>query len=82
MIAYHPDPDINAGVAADVLAAELVDLRTGYPPRRWACPCGASHSRGHFQAIGQHRCLHCGYVGEGGVMWDSESEAAPTGSAA
>ena len=33
------------------------------------CPeCGASHGRGHFQVIGVHRCLGCGYVGDGGVM--------------
>ena len=81
MIAYHPDPNINAGVAADVLDAELVDLRIGYPPRRWTCPCGVSHSRGHSLAIGQHRCLSCGYVGNGGVMWDQQSEAPPDGSA-
>ena len=70
MIAYHPDPDINEEVAADARAAEAADLLMGYPPRRWICQCGASHSRGPFGAIGVHRCLHCGYVGEGGVMVD------------
>ncbi len=73
-IVYHPDPVINEGVAADVLAAEVADLEAGYVPRRWTCPCGASHSRGHFISIGQHRCLFCGYVGTGGVMWDPQSE--------
>lgn len=70
MIQYHPDPEINAGVAADVLVAEVADLAAGYPPRRWICPCGASHARGHLGAIGQHRCLSCGYVGNDGVMVD------------
>jgi hypothetical protein len=65
---YHPDPVINAGVALEVAQAEAADLAAGYPPRRWVCPCGKAHSRGHFLAIGQHRCLSCGYVGAGGVM--------------
>ena len=68
MTTYHPDPTINAEVAADALAAEISDLSMGHPPRRWICPCGASHSRGHFGAIGIHRCLKCGYVGPDGVM--------------
>jgi hypothetical protein len=70
MIQYHPDPKINAEVAADALAAERSDLAIGYPPRRWTCTCGASHSRGHFPIgqIGIHRCLACGHVGTGGVM--------------
>lgn len=68
-VEYHPDPDINAGVAADVLEAEIIDLRIGYPPRHWTCPdCGRGHSRGHHMAIGRHRCLCCGYEGSGGVM--------------
>lgn len=74
---YHPDPDVNAGVAADVLLAEEADLAAGYPPRSWTCDCGESHARGHFLSIGQHRCLACGYVGSGSVMWDPESELAP-----
>src|SRR5690349_3550747 len=65
-VCYHPDPEINVDVALDVLAAETADLAAGYPPRRWVCPCGKAHSRGHFLAIGQHRCLSCGYVGTGG----------------
>jgi rubredoxin len=69
MTVYHPDPEINAGVAADALDAERADLAAGYPPRRWVCPkCAAEHGRGHFLNIGQHRCLRCGYVGTGGVM--------------
>lgn len=77
-IAYHPDSEINKGVAAEVLASEVIDLKVGYPPRRWTCPqCALSHSRGHFLSIGSHRCLGCGYVGGGGVMWDPKSELAP-----
>lgn len=72
---YHPDPEIDAEVAAMSLEAERLDLAAGYPPRAWQCPtCGAVHSRGHFQTIGVHRCLRCGYVGEGGVMM-TEDEA-------
>lgn len=67
-ITYHPDPEINAGVAAMALEAERVDLTAGYPPRRWICPCGVGHERGHFMTIGIHRCLTCGYVGPDGVM--------------
>lgn len=78
-VQYHPDPSINAGITTDVIQAEAVDLQAGYPPRRWTCPCGKSHSRGHFQAIGQHRCLGCGYVGTGGVMWDPKTEPPPEG---
>ena len=78
VIAYHPDPTTDAGVASDVLAAETADLAAGYPPRRWTCPCGASHSRGHYPigVIGSHRCMRCGYAGTGGVMWD-ETETDP-----
>lgn len=66
---YHPDPDIAAEVAAEALAAERADLAAGYSPRRWSCPeCSTSHSRGHFMSIGVHRCLRCGYYGDGGVM--------------
>lgn len=67
-VQYHPDPEINAGIVADALAAELADLKAGYPPRWWICPCGASHRRGFFMAVGVHRCLKCGYVGELGVL--------------
>lgn len=70
-VTYHPDPEINTGVAIDVLKAEKADLDAGYPPRRWICPeCGHSHARGHCGSIGVHRCLHCGYIGDGGVMVD------------
>jgi hypothetical protein len=75
---YHPDPEINDAVAAEVLEAEKLDLKAGFMPRRWTCLCGHSHSRGHFQSIGVHRCLRCGYVGSGGVMWDPQAEDAPT----
>lgn len=69
---YHPDPEINAGIVLDSLAAEMADLDAGYPPRRWRCTCGHEHSRGHFLAIGQHRCLRCGYVGSEGVAFVDE----------
>jgi hypothetical protein len=78
VIAYHHDPQISAEVAADALIAEQLDLAAGYPPRRWTCECGASHSRGHFYAIGVHRCLSCGYVGDGGVMSDESDESEET----
>jgi rubredoxin len=69
MRTYHPDPAINAEIVAEILAAETFDLAAGYPPRWWVCPeCEASHQRGHFMQIGSHRCLGCGYVGEGGTM--------------
>lgn len=71
--AYHPDPEINAGVIIDAIEAERTDLAAGYPPRRWRCPdCKTEHSRGHFRAIGVHRCLACGYAGTAGVMLDDE----------
>jgi rubredoxin len=79
---YHPDPKVNAEVTADALEAEFADLRAGYPPRRWRCPeCETEHSRGHFGAIGVHRCLSCGYAGTGGIMLDEEEsdEAVPPG---
>jgi hypothetical protein len=65
---YHPDPEVDADVRADALAAEIFDLSIGYPPRWWTCRCGASHARGHFGAVGVHRCLRCGYVGNLGRM--------------
>lgn len=71
---YHPDPEINAEVAAQALEAERLDLAAGYLPRRWICECGASHERGHFMAIGVHRCLRCGYYGDGGIMVDRNGE--------
>lgn len=77
-ISYHPDADINEGIAAEALEAERFDLSIGYPPRSWTCPCGVTHQRGHFGGIGVHRCLACGYVGTAGVMFD-ESEPMPEG---
>jgi len=67
-MSYHPDPEINAEIMVEALQSEISDLAMGYPPRRWRCECGHEHSRGHFMSIGVHRCLACGYVGEGGVM--------------
>ena len=72
MTVYHPDQKINAAVIADVLDAELADLAAGCPPRRWRCPCGTEHSRGHFETVGIHRCLACGYTGPEGVMLDDD----------
>jgi rubredoxin len=67
---YHPDPVIDAEIAATSLEAERHDLALGFPPRKWECPeCGHTHSRGHFMTVGVHRCLHCGYVGDGGMMF-------------
>jgi len=72
---YHSDPVINEEINRDAAAAEAADLEAGYPPRWWKCPtCGTEHSRGHFQAIGVHRCLGCGYVGDGGVMAINRNE--------
>jgi hypothetical protein len=68
MNAYHPDPEINESIELEMAESEFIDVRAGYPPRWWMCPCGASHNRGHFMSIGVHRCLKCGYVGGGGVM--------------
>jgi len=66
LVAHHPDPAINAEIALDALDAEKTDLAAGYPPRRWQCPtCTATHGRGHFQTVGVHRCMGCGYVGTG-----------------
>jgi hypothetical protein len=75
---YHPDPEINAEVAAEALEAERADLAAGYPPRRWQCDCGASHGRGHFMVLGNHRCLACGYAGRGGVMFGTSNMTPPT----
>lgn len=77
MLQYHPDPIINREVAQETLESEILDLKAGLNPRRWTCPCGKSHSRGHFYPIGIHRCLHCGYVGPDGIMWDPQAEAPP-----
>jgi hypothetical protein len=64
-----PDPEINAKIEAQALEGELADLAAGYAPKFWRCPdCGAGHQRGHFQTIGVHRCMGCGYVGTGGTM--------------
>lgn len=71
---YHPDDEINVGVAADVLEGERYDLSVGSDPSWWECECGAQHGRGHFQTIGVHRCLRCGYAGMGGRMFRPEDE--------
>jgi rubredoxin len=69
MSGYHPDPEINAEVAAEAVRVEMLDVSLGYSPRWWRCPnCGATHRRGWFLAFGQHRCLGCGYVGAEGTM--------------
>lgn len=76
---HHPDAEINSEIEADAREAERFDVAAGYPPRRWMCDCGATHGRGHFLAIGQHRCLACGYVGTGGTLL--EPSVAGTGDA-
>lgn len=69
MTQHHPDPVIDMEVQADARAAEQADVAAGYPPRAWTCPaCRASHARGHFLAVGVHRCLACGYLGGGGTL--------------
>jgi hypothetical protein len=68
---YHPDPAINDEIIEQANEAERFDLSIGYPPRAWTCPCGTSHSRGHFLTVGIHRCMKCGYTGSGGVMHGS-----------
>jgi rubredoxin len=72
---YHPDPGINAAIAAEAAESERLDLLAGFPPRSWLCPdCGTVHDRGHAGAIGVHRCLACGYTGPSGVMFRDASE--------
>lgn len=71
---YHEDPEIDAEIRAEALESERIDLAAGYPPRFWRCPCGRGHSRGHFQAIGIHRCLGCGYVGDRGTTHIHDAE--------
>ena len=69
---YHPDPEIDAGIRADMLISERIDLAAGYPPRWFLCPqCGATHRRGWFMSQGMHRCLGCGYVCAGGTTHTS-----------
>lgn len=76
---YHPDAEINEGVAADAHEGEQANLAAGLDPTPWECECGAAHARGHFQSIGAHRCLRCGYVGPGGRYIDPhEFEEYPT----
>lgn len=72
---YHPDPAINAEIIQAALEGERADLAAGYAPKFWRCPdCGSGHKRGHFMTIGVHRCLGCGYVGDGGTMHTKDTE--------
>lgn len=71
---YHPDPEINAEIVQAALEAERADLAAGYPPKFWRCECGAGHRRGHFQTIGVHRCMRCGYVGASGTMHTHDAD--------
>lgn len=64
----HPDPEIAAELEQEARGSERVDVAAGYTPRRWRCDCGAEHGRGHFGTVGVHRCLACGYVGQGGTL--------------
>ena len=77
---YHPDPEIDAGVRADALEAEMFDLSVGYPARWWVCPtCEKAHRNGFTNgAFGVHRCLWCGYVGDGGTMHINDPRPATT----
>jgi rubredoxin len=77
---YHADPAIDAEVRADALDVERFDLAAGYPARWWVCPdCGDAHRRGHYNgAIGAHRCLRCGYVGDGGTMHTNDPRPQPS----
>jgi hypothetical protein len=63
---YHPDDEIDAGVTADAHEAEQANLAAGFLPSPWECECGAAHARGPIEGGAVHRCLNCGYVGEGG----------------
>jgi hypothetical protein len=63
---------IEDEVRAEERESEAADIAAGYPPRRWRCDCGAEHRRGHFQSVGVHRCLGCGYMGDGGTLWAPE----------
>jgi len=77
-IVYHPDPDINESVRVQTIEGDREGMQAGHPPLRWCCPeCARSHSRGYFLAVGQHRCLWCGYQGAGGVLWDPKTELDP-----
>jgi hypothetical protein len=67
---YHPDDEINEGVAQDAREGEAASLAVGLAPSPWECECGAAHDRGHFGVIGNHRCLRCGYSGPGGRLMD------------
>jgi hypothetical protein len=64
---YHDDETINREIHLDMLAAEAADLKAGFPVTRWACDCGASHSRGTINGVA-HRCLRCGFIGVGGTL--------------
>lgn len=73
----HADPAIDAEIRADGLDAERFDLSVGYPARWWVCPdCAKPHRRGHHNgAIGSHRCMECGYVGDGGTTHINDPRA-------
>ena len=70
-VPFHPDPAILAELELEARIAEAFDVTAGYQPRRWTCQCGAAHARGHFPYVGSHRCMRCGYVGEGGSLLES-----------
>jgi len=63
----QPTGTVDSEVRAEEQESEAADLAAGYPPRRWRCDCGREHGRGHFQSVGVHRCLGCGYVGHSTV---------------
>jgi hypothetical protein len=69
MKTYHPDPAIDAEITKQANESDVADMAAGFGPKWWQCPtCSASHQRGHFGVIGNHRCMNCGYVGGGGTL--------------
>lgn len=66
---YHPDSEINAGVALDAQEGEEASIAAGLAPSPWECECGAQHNRGHT-TLGVHRCMRCGEYKEGGRLMD------------
>lgn len=59
---WHPDPEIDAGVRADVAeAADIDDAVAREQKAGWFyCACGASHDRGPLNGVDVYRCLRCG----------------------
>ena len=60
--AIHPDPEMNAGILADLREAEDIDaaVARGQKAAWFYCACGASHDRGPLNGEDVYRCLRCG----------------------